>query len=37
MGSTGYLKWIMPSIENRSVPYSNQSEDFNFRIEKAKE
>lgn len=28
-----YLKWIMPSIKNRSV---NPKRDFNFRIEKAK-
>lgn len=31
------LKWIMPSIKNRTVSIDNLNENFNFRIEKAKE
>lgn len=37
MENKEYLKWIMPSMKNRSVISNCLDEGFNFRIEKAKE
>lgn len=37
MENKEYLKWIMPSIKNRSVKSNCLDEGFNFRIEKARE
>lgn len=37
MDNKEYLKWIMPSIKNRTVSTDNLNGKFNFRIEKAKE
>lgn len=37
MNDKEYLKWIMPSIRNRSVSIEDINGNFNFRIEKAKE
>ncbi|MGL5479316.1 MAG: hypothetical protein ACRDCB_09790 [Clostridium sp.] len=37
MENKEYLKWIMPSIKNRSVTSDDINGGFNFRIEKAKE
>lgn len=37
MDNKEYLKWIMPSIKNRTVSTDDVNGNFNFRIEKAKE
>ncbi|WP_017209979.1 hypothetical protein [Clostridium beijerinckii] len=37
MDNKEYLKWIMPSIKNRTVSNDNLNGKLNFRIEKAKE
>lgn len=37
MENNKYLKWIMPSMKNRTVKSNCLDEGFNFRIEKAKE
>lgn len=37
MDDKEYLKWIMPSIKNRTVSTDDINGNFNFRIEKAKE
>ncbi len=37
MDNKEYLKWIMPSMKNRTVSTDNLNGKFNFRIEKAKE
>lgn len=37
MDNNEYLKWIIPSIKNRTVSTDNLNGKFNFRIEKAKE
>ena len=37
MNNEKYLKWIMPSIKNRTVPQEIKEEQFNFRVTMAKE
>ena len=37
MNNEKYLKWIMPSIKNRTVPQEIKGEQFNFRVTMAKE
>lgn len=35
MNNEKYLKWIMPSIKNRTVPQGIKNEQFNFRVKMA--